>query len=305
MTAQTLACRSVRDWTPTVDCRSTSLSRDGKLAAVGIGPPNPDVWVSELARGTLTRVTTDAAVDVYPLWTPDGRRVVFSSNRSGSWELFWKAGDGTGGAELLLTLDAVDAVVPTDWSSDGSTLFVHATLAGTGRDIGVVSVDDPGGWKPLIQSPANEWGASLSPDGRWLAYTSNETGVNEIYVLRYPELEDRRLISVGGGSRPKWSTDGRELIYLSQSQGEPAAVVRVTLDTDEGDPPSLIVGTTEALFEWGYHFAPGGAPVYDMSSDGQRFLVLSGGGDAEAATRAQINIVLNWTEELKRLVPVP
>ena len=204
------------------DYLSLSLSPDGTRAAVGLGSDsgNADVWVSELARGTLTRVTTDAALDTRPLWDPDGRSVVFVSDRDGPLAVYRKAADGTGTAEPLVTFDeAVTGITPYDWSADGSRLFVDAILPETGRDVGMVSVEEPGTWEPLIHTAARELSPAISPDGRWLAYTSDETGRNEIYVVRFPELEARRPISVGGGSGPTWSADGSELIYLRTPGG--------------------------------------------------------------------------------------
>ena len=167
------------------------------------------MWVSDLARGTLTRLTTDEAPDGNPLWTPDGRRVAFRSDRNGQPEIFWQAADGSGTAELLLTIDeSVTDIIPYDWSPDGATLFVHATFPETGRDVGMVSLDGPGTWEPLIETGANEHMSAISPDGRWLAYTSNETGRDEVYVQRFPELEGRTAISVGGGRSSSWSADG-------------------------------------------------------------------------------------------------
>ncbi len=209
-----------------------SLSPDGTRAASGHpSGGNVDIWVSDLARGTLTRVTTDEGFDGNPLWSPDGSRVVFRSDRNGQPELLWKSADSSGTAESLLTMDeSVSDIYPYDWSPDGSTLFLHAAFAETGRDVGMVSVEGPGTWEPLIQTAAAEWSPVISPDGRWLAYSSDETGQNEVYVQRFPELEGRTAISVGGGYRPTWAPDGREILYLRAPAGPPDAAMRVTID---------------------------------------------------------------------------
>ena len=284
-----------------------SLSPDGTRAASALQDGgNVDVWVSELARGTLTRLTTDEGFDGNPLWSPDGRRVVFQSNRNGQPEVFWKSADGSGTAELLVTMDeAVSDIHPHDWSPDGDMLFLHALFPETGLDVGMVSVEGPGTWEPLIQTAADERSPALSPDGRWLAYDSDETGRPEVYMLRFPELEDRRPISVGGGYWPSWSPDGRELFYVRAPAGPPEAVMRVTLGVEENDPSSLLVGTPERLFDWQYFAAPGGRRYYDISPDGQRFLMMtSATGGFDGGGRAEINVVLNWFEELKERVPV-
>ena len=289
------------------DYVTLSLSPDGARAAVSIldGSGNSDVWVSELSRGTLTRLTTDDAFDGRPLWHPDGRRVAFRSDRNGQPEVFWRAGDGSGTAERLLTIDAsVSDIVPYDWSADGATLFVVARFPETGFDVGMVSTEGPGTWEPLIQTSADEREPTISPNGRWLAYTSTETGRSEVYVVRFPELDGKQPISVGGGSIPEWSADGSELFY---SRGAPPnAMMRITIEGDEGDPPVLIRGTPERLFDRQFYLPGPGLRHYDVPPDGQRFLMITTGESADAgARRAEINVVLNWTQELLERVPVP
>ena len=289
---------------------SLSLSPDGRSAAVAVvdGGGNPDIWVSDLARGTLTRLTTDEATDAYPLWHPDGRRVAFVSDRSGQLEVFWQAADGTGIPERLLAFDeAVSQVTLHDWSADGATLFLGAMLPETGPDVGMVSIEGTGTWEPLIQTAAGESAPAISPNGRWLAYSSNVTGVWEVYVERFPDLEGRQLISIGGGDNPAWSDDGRALLYLRRPLGPTDAVMRVPLDFIEGDPPSVSAGTPERLFDFGrFSSGRGFGRSYDISPDGQQFLMITRGDSADAELeRSEINVVLNWFEELKARVPIP
>ena len=295
--------------TPIRAYQTLSLSPDGLRAAVGIGGGggggNPDVWVSELARGTLTRLTTDEAVDRSPLWSPDGRRVTFTSDRNGQQEVWWRAADSSDEAERLLTTDeAGNDLAAYDWSPDGGVLFAQVEFLETESDVGMVSLDGPGTWEPLIQTAAEEGSPVISPDGRWLAYTSDETGIPEVYVQRFPELEGRQPVSVGGGFGPDWSADGRELFFLrAPTGGAPDAVMRVTFDLEAGD-----VGTPERLFDYAnYYSSPGGRRHHDVSPDGQRFLMIVRGGSSSdtAAGRARINVVLNWTQELLERVPVP
>ena len=283
-----------------------SLSPDDQRAAMGVNASNNiDVWVSELARGTLERVTTADNFDVNPLWSLDGRRVAFTSLRSGRPEVFWKAADGTGTAELLLTIDdAVSMIVPYDWLPDGSALLAHADFPDTGQDIGMVSTEnDSGTWEPLLQSAANEWSPVISPDGQWLAYTSDETGIDEVYIRRFPELEDRRLVSVGGGVMLNWSSDSSELVYIRRVRGAADLVMRVPIDVSEGDPPSLLVEAPELLFESRYYNGEFGFRTTDVAADGRFLMVKLGGQNDEDAQPLQIILVQNWFEELKRLVP--
>ena len=296
--------------TPARNYVSVALSPDGQQAALEIEEEGgSDVWVTELARGTLTRITADPGVDGSPLWSPVGRRVVFTSNRSGRMELLWKAADGTGTAETLASFDeAVSLVRPSSWSPDGSALAIAVTNPDTRGDVGLVSVDGNGDWEPLIQTAADEVQPAISPDGRWIAYASGETGVRQVYVQRFPDLGDRRQISVGSGHRPTWSPDGSEVIYI---RGRPPnEVMRVTVQ-DDAAAGGTVVGTAELLLDypdyryWGH---PDSHRYYDVSPDGERLLMilesLEAGTVGGEAPR-KINVVLNWFEELKERVPVP
>ena len=290
--------------TPARNYASLVLSPDGRRAALEIEEGGgSDVWVTELARGTLTRITADPGVDGSPLWSPDGRRVVFTSNRSGRLELLWKAADGTGAAETLASFDEAVIVRPSSWSPDGSALAIEVNTPDTGIDVGLVSVDGSGDWEPLIQTAANEYQPVISPDGKWIAYTSDETGERQVYVQRFPDLGERRQISVVLGHRPTWSPDGSELIYLG---GRPSnAVMGVTVQ-DDAAAGGTVVGTAELLLDFRYFSRAGVHRYYDVSPDGERFLMISSpqtGTDTEESLR-KINVVLNWFEELKRVVPI-
>ena len=292
---------------PAREYDTVSLSPDGARAAFGLADDsgNADVWVSDLSRGTLTRLTTDDAFDGNPLWSPDGRRVVFRSDRNGQPELFWRAADGSDSAESLVTFDEpVVDVYPYTWSSDSSSLLVHAGFADTGPDIGMVSVETPGAWTPLLQTTATEWSPSISPDGRSLAYASDETGRNEVYVQRFPELDGRSQVSVDGGYIPNWSADGREIFYVGASSGPPETMMRVTVDVDAGAPASFTVGTPERMFDWRYFLRFGFRRHHDVSRDG-RLLVIAQAESLDESRGTGINVVLNWIDELQRLVPTP
>jgi serine/threonine-protein kinase len=240
---------------------------------------------------------TGQSDDHNPLWTPDGERVVFGSNREGSWGLFWMKADGTGEVERLMTDDQVVASLsPYSWSPDAKMLVFHGIYPGRAPDIGVLSMEDRAA-ELRFQTEFVEAYAAVSPDGRWLAYMSNRSGQFEVYVERFPELGARRTISTGGGSVPLWSPDGRELFYLEPS-GTQLMAVPVTTGRD------FNAGTPKVLFEGAFYIRPGSS-AYDITPDGKRFLIISQGtaSTTESSEPPNIIVVQNWLEELKRLVP--
>ena len=183
------------------------ISPDGTRVAVDIrNQGNADVWIGDVARGTRSRLTTTPTLDGIPLWTPDGERVVFSTQREGQMALYWKAADGTGTAEHLATFESSLGVLRAHgWSADGRQLIFEIQPAETGQDIGMLSIDGDGEWQPLLHSDALEFQPAVSPDGAWLAYVSNETGQPEVYVQSFPGLGNKRQITSGGGEQPLWS----------------------------------------------------------------------------------------------------
>ena len=189
--------------------RTARISPDWTRVAVTL---EQDVWIADLARGTRTRVTTDPGLDILPNWTPDGQRVVFDSHREEpDLGLHWKAVDGTGSAERLVSMEEDPG--NSHWSSDGKTVVFEYWFRAQHFSIGILSMEGERAWKPLLNTESNEISPVLSPNGRWVAYASDETGQYEVYVQRFPELGERRLISTGGGMQPTWSPDGKELFY--------------------------------------------------------------------------------------------
>jgi serine/threonine-protein kinase len=300
--------------TPRGNYQTVSLSPDGRWAALGaVGEDgNADVWISELARGTLTRLTTDPGQETHPLWSPGGQRVAYVTDRSGSPEIVWRNADGSGSVETLLTPGAeADSLRPEGWSPDGTVLFFCLRQGrnvdfqdGSGNlDVGMVTVGEPDSWHPLLQTPAAECSPALSPDGRWLAYSSNETGGYQVYVQRFPEGTGRQQVSVTNGIRPRWSDDGRTLVYdRSNPGGAPLAVAQVAVSGGTSELGPLRFGDQTDLFIWAYYGVPGGR-FQDMTPEGDRFLVLHSPNAVEGGQRNQIIIVQHWTEELERLVP--
>jgi Tol biopolymer transport system component/predicted Ser/Thr protein kinase len=275
------------------------LSPDGRRVAVTITEQENQIWLYDLSRETLTRSTFEGTQNYNPLWTPDGKRIAFESNRAGPINIFWQLADGSGGFERLTTSEYLNA--PMSWSPDGRLLNFIGMDPTTGVDIWVLRMGDPPAGSGqvrkaqlFLQTPFNENTSRFSPDGRWMAYISDESGRNEVYVQPYPGPGGKWQISTEGGTEPVWNPNGRELFYRSGDR-----MMAVDIVTQ----PGFVAGRPRMLFEKRYEAAPAPIVNYDVSPDGQRFLMIKP-VDQEEAAPTQINVVLNWFEELKRRVPV-
>jgi eukaryotic-like serine/threonine-protein kinase len=268
------------------------VSPDGGRVAVAIAEQEQQVWVYDLSRDTLTRLTFDGVTNNTPAWSPDGKRIAFNSDRAtGPLNLFWRAADGSGDVERLATSDYLNS--PGSFSPDGQLLAFQDNNPETGRDIWVLRLSDRKA-QPFLRTPYEDTAPKFSPDGKWRAYSSNESGRREIYVQPYPGPGGGKWqISTDGGQEPVWNPKGRELFYRSGSK-----IMTVEVDTKSG----FSVGKPRMLFEGPYLPTSASFPYYDVSPDGQRFLMLKPIEQAQAAP-TQINVVLNWFEELKQKVP--
>jgi len=277
-----------------------SLSPDGKQVAVTIREgSNYDVWVSEVERGSLGRLTSHPGEDFGPIWTPNGKRVTFASELAGQGPMiWWRPADGSGPQELLLEREVEQrGQLPSSWSPDGQTLAFHDVLDPvSGHDIWMLPLEGEQEPWSFLKTEFEESGAMFSPDGRLLAYMSNETGRDEVWVQPFSVTGPRgkKQVSVGGGAEPLWGPDSRDLFYRNGDK-----MMAVAIETE----PELSVGTPRLLFEG--RFLPvlsGDEPgsSYDISPGGQRFLMIQREQDL---VPTEIIVVLNWFEELKRLVP--
>jgi serine/threonine-protein kinase len=264
--------------------RAAALSPDGRRLAVQVQEPNGmDLWLLDIARQAWSRLTF-AKDNGDPVWSPDGTRIAFTSNRDGPYNLYLIAADG-GGVERLTT--SASWQFPSSWSPDGRVL-----LFGNSHpewDIWEVPVDGGSRPRPLVVAPQVQGGARFSPDGRWLAYESDESGRTEVYVRAHGRSDRRWTISTEGGSAPLWSHMGREIVYKNGTK-----ILAVPVATT----PRFKAGVPAVLFDRGKR-----VQGYDVTPDGQRFVIAE---DAETEPeRLQIVFIPDWFQELKAKVPVP
>ncbi len=267
--------------------RNPRLSPDGQRVAVTIDELGSQDWLLDIGRGTLSRLTFEGSFNGGTAWTPDGKRIVFGTDRAGPRNLFWQLADGSDGAERLTTTDRNQNQVAGSWSPDGQTLAFEQFMPSTGYDIWVFGLGDRKD-QPFLQSRFNEIAPRFSPDGRWLAYASDESGRYEIYVQPYPGPGGKWQISTEGGTEPVWARNG-ELFYRN---GEKVMVVETITR------PNFSAGNPKLLFE-GRYATFQTVPDYDVTADGQRFLFAKAGEQPQS----EINVVLNWFEDLKQKVP--
>jgi eukaryotic-like serine/threonine-protein kinase len=271
-----------------------SLSGDGQRVALRLAKANDDIHVFDFSRGSLTRFTYEGGDEQNPVWTPDGTRLAYASQHGGTPTMYWKAADGNGTPERILT--PRNPQRPSSFSADGRFLAYTEVHPQTGLDIWTVRLDDPSPRQPepFLRTPFQEDLPVFSPDGRWLAYRSNESGRMEVYVARFPGAAVKRQISVDGGDQPLWAPGGKQVFYLNGNR-----MMSVDLNTESGlnsAKPRMLFERNFSLFaesgQWGH--------TYAVFPDGKRFLFV------ENAVRPEIRelkVVLNWFEELKARVP--
>jgi len=271
------------------------LSPDGRRVAMFIPESSAyNIWVHDIARDTLTRLTFEKRFDTSPVWTPDGARVTFTA--SGPTNIFWKRADGTGPEERLTV--SANSQFPTSWSPDGKWLAFEENHPARNSDLWLLP--GPGGTpgdrkpRPFLETPFTERGARFSPNGRWIAYFSNESGRYQVYVQPSPvaggTTSGKWQISTEAGTEPVWARNGKELFYRNGDR-----ILAVDVDTGA----SFSVGKPRLLFEGQYEFGPVFGN-YDVAPDG-RFLMVKGADTGTSAT--QLRLILNWLEELNAPSP--
>ena len=262
------------------------LSPDGTRVAVVISEEgSPEVFLLDVARDTLSRLTFSSLAALKPIWSPDGDFVYFRSGRTGTrtGTLFRTRSDGSGQAEPLL-----GTPYPTSIASDATKLVFHEQGQGSGWDISVVLLENPPRAEPLLTESYDEHTAQISPDGRWLAYVSDEDGRDEDYIQAFPALGQKRKVSSGGGSEPLWSRDGRELFYR---QGDAMLSVAVR------DGNRLELAASRILFERYYQSSRRHGTSYDVYADGAHFVMI------EDEPVREVSVIFGFFNELERLVP--
>jgi Tol biopolymer transport system component len=258
------------------------LSPDGRRIVVGEGG---SLWIQDTSRAALSRLTSDESVgNAWPVWTLDGKRVVFRTLTG----MRWIDADGAGASRAIPATSVADH--PSSVAPDGRALAFMRLRADTSSDVYVVSLSGDSQARPLLATPAYEGAPQFSPDGRWLCYVSNESGEMEVYVRPFPRLDQKWQVSTKGGNQPRWSKNGHELVYRSGTKMMAVAVSTV---------PEFALSEPKVLFEGRYAFGPGATTAnYDVSADGLQFLMVKDEPGSNG-----LKVVLNWFEELKAKVP--
>jgi Tol biopolymer transport system component len=261
--------------------QSASLSPDGQRIAVSINAANNDLWVYHIPRGVLTRLTFGGGNHDWPRWTSDGRFIVYSAEKGQSINIFRKAWDGSGEEERLT--QSASAQIPVSLAPDGKLL----TFMQEG-DIWTLPLDPAGGTAPgqpavFLRTPATEAGGIISPDGRWIAYSSNESGKREVYVTAFPKREGKWQISTGGASKILWSKDGKELFYLSAG-----TIMSVSILPGEAFDFSLPRKLCDV---------PPSVVVHDVAADGKRFLAAL--RQDQVTTTGSLQVVTDWFDVIQ------
>jgi serine/threonine-protein kinase len=269
------------------------LSPDGSRIALDIRDQDNDIWIWDIARETLMRLTRDPATEAFPLWMPDGRHLLYSSDATGSPNLYSQLADPNAQAERLTHSPANQFAHSV--TRDGGLLIFSESTPEIRRSLKMLSFDSPQQSQTLVQTPFTAQNGALSPNERWLAYESNETGEFEVYVRPFPGLNGGGQISTSGGLQPVWRRDSAELFFWDKRGQLMSVTIRQGPDWAAGVPTKIL---EPRYFRSNDH----AAPTYDVSPDGRRFLVIKPlPASNENANPMSLVVAQNWFEELKRL----
>jgi Tol biopolymer transport system component len=273
---------------------SIRLSPDEKQLAVSrvdVQAGSTDIWLIDLTRNVPSRFTFDPANENSPIWSPDRNRILFASNRSGVANVYQRLANGTGSDEVLFS--SAQPAGPLDWSPDEKFLLYGSVSPKTGGDLWILPLSGDQKPTPYIQTDFSEIQGRFSPNGRWVAYASNESGTFQVYVQSFPTSGGKWQISTNGGGQPQWRHDGKELFFLGPDRKLMAVEVNSAGSTFEAGVPKPLFETRTITIFPGF----GGASYYAASGDGQRFLVSTLVGES---VPTPLTVVLNWTAGLKK-----
>jgi Tol biopolymer transport system component len=244
------------------------------------GSQNTDIWTYEVQGGSAKRLTFDPALDATPVWSPDGEKVVFTSSRGSAFNLYMKAANGA--QEEKVICESESDKYPNSWSRDGKHILYQE-----GLDLKYLTLPEMKS-APFLKGPATLKNAQFSPDGKWVAYDSNESGKWEVYVTSFPEAHGKWQVSSGGGEQPRWRGDGEEMFYLAPDAKIVAVPVKAGAGFDPGAPVALFQTNPKETL------ATSEQAIYDVDPGGQKFLVntLVKGGDLQPMT-----VILHWGEK--------
>jgi serine/threonine-protein kinase len=275
------------------DYSDPKISPDGRLVAAHLQDAQNDVWVADVARGTISRLSFDPAEDETPIWSPDGRTVAWSATRGEvARGIFRRAADGSGKEELVWSLQKHAHL--RDWMPDGKALIVEILDAKSGADIWRLDLGEKPTATPFLQTTFNERNSRISHDGRWLAYVSDESGRDEVYIQSFPAAGAKVQVSNSGGDQPVWARNGKALFFRGAG-----AIQEATFEAS----PRLSVGKPRPLFPDQFESPQvGGHTGYDVFPDGRFLMLQSADARQDAgASRYEYIFVFNWFEELRRL----
>jgi Tol biopolymer transport system component len=285
---------------PSANYRGIDLSPDGKsVAAHRHEGSGGDIWITDLARGTTSRFTFEGQDNFAPIWSPDGTSIAFTSLRDGKWGLYRKQANNAGNEEKLYEApDHLQSIIPMSWTPDGKTIVYDLMAPKSSYDVWQLPLSGPRRPSVVVQTAFTDLFAQVSPDGRWMAYMSTETGSPQIYVVAFPSGTEKRQVSVSGATSARWRRDGRELFFMTLAARGKMAAVDV-----KAEGSAIEFGPVRELFETQFVNYSGGSHPYlqfAVNGDGQKFLIPRAAAVDTQEGALSITVVLNWASALNK-----